>query len=545
MRTTTTKATTPKPTTLLRNGRIYASPAATAMAVTGGVVAWVGSDAPAAALYPDADVVDLAGAFVAPAFVDAHVHTTSSGLLLDGLDVTGCPSLAECLAVLRRYVAEHPGDGVVWGHGWDESAWPERRPPGRAELDDAVGSRPVYLSRVDVHSALVSTALVELAPAARGSVGWSDGPLTQQAHHHVRAAARTALTPRQRHRAQEAFLRHAAAHGIAAVHECAGPDISGTDDLTALLALRGAYPDVVGYWGDRVDPALAAALGVRGLAGDLFADGALGSRTAALCDPYADDPGNTGAAYLSSQQIAEHLIACTRAGIQGGFHVIGDAAVANLVDGFARAETVLGRPALAARHHRVEHLEMVDARQAARLGQWGVVASVQPAFDAAWGGPEGMYARRLGLPRGTALNPLSVLASQGVTLAFGSDSPVTPVDPWAGVRAAVHHRTPGFGISPRAAFTAHTRGGWRAAGVQDTVTGTLTPGAPATYAVWETGEPLGPPADNRVRRYATDPRSTDPCSGVPPLPSLDPDAARPVCVRTVLRGETIHDAGGH
>jgi predicted amidohydrolase YtcJ len=530
--------------TLLVNGRIYApgAPDARAMAVSGDVVTWVGSDAPGRVLYPDAEVVDLAGAFVAPAFVDAHVHATSSGLLLDGLDLTGCGSLAGCLAVLREFVAARaPGAGVVWGHGWDETAWPEGRPPSRAEVDAVVGSVPVYLSRVDVHSAVVSSALVGLVPAARGVAGWSEqGPVTQQSHHHARGAALAALTPAQRRSAQRAFLAHAAAHGVAAVHECAGPDISGAEDLAALLALagEGGRPEVVGYWGERTDPATVTRLGVRGLAGDLFIDGALGSRTAALRAPYADAPDTTGARYLSVRQITEHLVACTRAGVQAGFHVIGDAGVEALVAGFAAAETVVGGPALAGRRHRVEHLEMVDAGQAAALGGWGVVGSVQPAFDAAWGGEHGMYALRLGRERGTALNPFSVLAASGVTLAFGSDSPVTPVDPWGAVRAAVHHRTPGFGISPRAAFTAHTRGGWRAGGVQDGVSGTLAPGAPATYAVWRTGPLVAAAADDRVRRWSTDPRS-----GVPALPDLDPGARLPQCQRTVLRGVTIYEEG--
>ena len=145
------------------------------------------------------------------------------------------------------------------------------------------------------------------------------------------------------------------------------------------------------------------------MAGDLFADGALGSRTAALLEPYTDDPGNRGAAYLTAPEITEHVVACTRAGIQAGFHVIGDAAVATVVAGFAAAADVLGAPALAARHHRLEHLEMVTAEQAAALAGWGVVASVQPAFDATWGGTDGMYAKRLGGTRGTALNWCSVL----------------------------------------------------------------------------------------------------------------------------------------
>ncbi|MDU0290974.1 amidohydrolase [Saccharothrix longispora] len=493
------------------------------MAVDDDTVVWLGQDSVGRALHPDARVVDLGGAFVAPAFVDAHVHATSAGLLLTGLDLTGCRSLRDLLDAVRAA----PGP-LVWGHGWDETAWPERRPPTRAELDDAAAGKRVYLSRIDVHSALASTALLDLVPAARAADGFTpDGPLSRAAHHHVRGAAKDAIPADRRRAAQRAFLRHAASRGIASVHECAGPDISSRDDLADLLATD--LLDVVGYWGstDGVD------LPVRGLAGDLFVDGALGSRTAALCSPYAD-ADTTGALYLDADAIAEHLVACTRAGVQGGFHVIGDAAVAAVVDGFAQAAAVVGTPALAARHHRLEHLEMVTAEQAAALASHGAVASVQPLFDHAWGGPDGMYAQRLGVERGTALNPFSRLAAAGMILALGSDAPVTPVDPWAAVKAAVHHRTEGHGISPRAAFNAHTRGGWRAAGVDDGVTGTLQPGAPATYAVWDAADLEVAAPDSRVQRWSTDPRSR-----VPALPALDGPA--PVCLRTVLRGRTIFE----
>jgi hypothetical protein len=163
---------------------------------------------------------------------------------------------------------------------------------------------------------------------------------------------------------------------------------------------------------------------------------------------------------------------------------------------------------------------------------------VQPLFDATWGGEDGMYAQRLGRKRAATLNPFAALASAGVTLAFGSDTPVTPVEPWETVRAAVAHQTEGFGISARAAFTAHTRGGWRAAGINDGLTGTLAPGAPATYAIWRVGELVGPAADTRVQRWSTDPRS-----GVPPLPSLRPEDELPVCLRTVKRGTVIYQHG--
>lgn len=525
-------------TTLLFGGRIY-SPGnadATAMAVKDGTVTWVGADTVGRALHPDAEMVDLGGAFVAPAFVDSHVHATSSGLLINGLDLTGCASLTEFLHALRDHVAENPGR-LVWGHGWDETWWPEQRPPTRAEIDAAARGAPVYLSRIDVHSALVSTALVERAPLARGAEGWDEaGPLTRVAHHHARSAARESLSPMQRREAQAAFLRDAAAKGIASVHECGGPDISGAEDLADLIGLseRGDVPEVVGYWGELGALRTARELGVRGLGGDLFVDGALGSRTAALSEPYTDAPTTSGVLYLDAEAISEHLIECTRNGVQAGFHVIGDAGVAEVGEGFRRAARVVGIPALAGARHRLEHLEMIDSRLAGELAGFGVAASVQPCFDSAWGGTGDMYAKRLGTRRGSRLNPFAELASSGMMLAFGSDAPVTPLGPWQAIRAAVHHRTDGFGISPRAAFTAHTRGGWRAAGVDDGVTGTLTPGAPATYAVWRVDEFVAATQDSRVRRWSTDSRS-----GVPALPDVSPVARLPRCLRTVLRGRTI------
>jgi len=522
-------------TTLLLGGRIHSpsSPDATAMAVTGDTVVWVGQDGPGKALHPGAEVIDLDGAFVAPAFVDAHVHATATGLHLSGLDLTGVRDAAGLLAAVRDAV--RPGE-VLIAHGWDETTWTSPRLPSRAELDEAADGAAVYLSRVDVHSALVSSAL---AAGADGADGWSpDGPLTREAHHRVRAAVRAAITPEQRRRAQDAFLTRAVERGIVSVHECAGPDISGEDDLTDLLALAAepGRPEVVAYWGERDAIDLATRHGLRGLAGDYFVDGALGSRTAALHEPYTDAPHTTGARYLDADAIAAHLVTCTEAGLQAGFHVIGDAGVAEVVHGFRLAEKTVGQRALAARGHRLEHLEMVDAEQATLLAGWGVAASMQPQFDALWGGTDGMYAARLG-ERAAALNPFAMLAAKGVVLAFGSDSPVTGLDPWASVRAAIHHRTPGSGLSARAAFNAHTRGAHRAAGVNDGLTGSLVPGAPAHYAIWEAADLVVATPDSRVQRWSTDPRSR-----VPALPPLDPGAPLPRCLRTVRAGRVLYDA---
>ena len=178
---------------------------------------------------------------------------------------------------------------------------------------------------------------------------------------------------------------------------------------------------------------------------------------------------------------------------------------------------------------------MLDAPLIAALARYGVVASVQPVFDARWGGREGMYAERLGADRAAPLNPYAAMAGAGVALALGSDSPVTGLDPWGAVRSAVAHRTPGSGLSARAAFAAHTRGGWRAA--REDGTGDLVPGAPATFAVWDVaGELVVQTPDDRVAGWSTDPRA-----GVAGLPDLaGPD---PACRLTVIAGTPVFDTG--
>ncbi|EFL42495.1 LOW QUALITY PROTEIN: amidohydrolase, partial [Streptomyces griseoflavus Tu4000] len=408
-------------------------------------------------------------------------------------------------------------------------AGPAAKPPTRAELDEATGGRPLYLSRIDVHSAVVTTALLDLVG---GGTGREDRPLTGDAHHAVRAAALAAVTPAQRTGAQRAALAHAASLGIGTVHECGGPEISSEDDFTGLLRLAAEEtgPRVVGYWAEQ-DVAKAKELGALGAAGDLFADGALGSHTACLHEPYAD-AGHTGTAHLDAAAVAAHVVACTESGLQAGFHAIGDAAVTTVVDGVRAAAEKIGLARVRAARHRVEHAEMVTAETVAAFAELGLTASVQPAFDALWGGDDGMYARRLGAERARTLNPFAALLRAGVPLAFGSDSPVTPLDPWGTVRAAAFHRTPEHRVSVRAAFTAHTRGGWRATGRDDA--GVLVPGAPADYAVWRTGELVVQAPDDRVARWSTDPRS-----GTPGLPDLAPGRDLPVCLRTVVGGRTV------
>lgn len=537
----------PTRTVLLRGGTVHspADPFATAMLVENDTVAWVGADSAVAGQDNAVDeVVELDGALVTPAFVDAHVHTTATGQALTGLDLTGCPSLARALDQVATH-ADTLSAGVLFGHGWDDTHWPEGRPPSPAELDRATGGLPVYLSRTDAHSAVCSTSLLAALPGIEVTPGYQpDGPLTGAAHHLASRHVHQAVPPTQHQDMRRAALRHAASLGIGSLHECAGPEMGGTADLTALLELSeaGGMPRVFGYWGEHGAVERAQELGALGAGGDLFVDGSLGSRTASLRTPYADasdasrtGAGHTGHAQLDAASVAEHVELCTRAGTQAGFHAIGDAALDSLVAGFRQAADRVGYQQVRALRHRVEHAELLDSAHVDAFVQLGLIASVQPAFDAAWGGQDGMYARRLGSDRAAALNPFSTLARAGVPLAFGSDAPVTPLDPWGAVRAAAFHHTEQHRISVRAAFAAHTRGGWRAAGRDDA--GVLVPGAPADYAVWSAGELVVQVPDSRIAGWSTDPRS-----GTPGLPDLSPGASLPECLRTVVRGETVYRA---
>ncbi|WP_082369195.1 amidohydrolase [Arthrobacter sp. ERGS1:01] len=534
--------------TMYRNGSVYsaADPFATAMLVDGDTVAWVGSEHAAESLLDSRmRVVELGGTLITPGFVDSHVHVTETGLALASVDLAGARSVTEALDLVAAAAANT--DGLLLGHGWDDSAWAEQRPLTAAELDRAAGGREVYLARVDVHSGIVSSALAARCGLQQLS-GWDgDGLVSGAAHAAARDASRD-LSAADRRQAQEAALRHAAANGYVALAEMSAPHVGSAGDLAALAALTAvdapdAFPEVLPYWGQAVSSVeeareVLAALGtpVLGLAGDLNIDGSIGSRSALLRSPYADAGAVLGQQHLTVEQVTDHLAATSELGISGGFHIIGDGAMAIAAEGLARAAERVGIEKVRAAGHRFEHAEMVDDAAMAALARHAVTVSVQPAFDALWGGADGLYSRRLGESRAAGLNPLARFYEAGVPICFGSDAPVTPLDPWASVRAALSHHQPEQRISARAAFIGHTRAGWRAARGSDPMLGQLAPGAPASFAVWEIDELMVQVADDRVQSWSTDPRARTPL-----LPALD-TANSPRCLQTVHRGRELYAA---
>jgi predicted amidohydrolase YtcJ len=511
---------------LLRGGTVSSpvSPSPTAMFTVGGRVVWVGDDEAAKAHVDQADrVVDLDGRLVTPGFVDAHVHLAQTGFALRSLDLSVADSAVDALDLLATFARTHAGT-VLFAYGWDESRWPEQRPFTQAELDRAVGSRVAYIARVDSHSAVVSSALLDEDPSISQRDGWRRaGLVARDAHHAARGVTHRLWTPADRDAALRAALAHAASRGITMVHELNAPHIAPFSDFATIrgIAANTPVPEVVPYWGallggDVADPSVDD---LRGFAGDLCVDGAVGSRTACMHAVYAD-ADTAGNLYLDRDRIAEHVVHCTERGLQSGFHVIGDRAMTETVAGFEQAADKVGVDAIVRARHRLEHVEMPTPGGVAALARLGVVASVQPAFDAAWGDVGELYERRLGRDRARPMNPFGSMHRAGVVLAFGSDSPITPMDPWAGVRAAASHHDEEERLTVRTAFAAHTRGGHQAAG--DDEGGVLVPGAEASYAVWSLATELAP--------------------GVPSLPDLQPDSVLPTCAQTVVAGIPVYTA---
>lgn len=528
------------PRVLLRGGHVYApaTPAATAMLTVGETIGWLGSEDDAEAHAGTADrVVQLQGRLVLPGFVDAHAHLAMTGFALQSLDLSSADSLPEALDQLAATSRSHPGP-LVYAHGWDETQWPEGRPPTMAEVDRAVGDRLAYVLRVDSHSAVVSSAVVDRCPELQRADGWRGAGLVERdAHHVVRAALDRLRTPGDRREAIVAALRGAAAHGITSVHELNAPHIAPATDFATIREIADdmVVPEVVPYWGALIDEGSAGPddeeMGgpVVGYAGDLCMDGAIGSRTAALSHEYAD-ADTSGHLYLNRSQVADHVVACTRNRKQAGFHVIGDRAADEVMAGFTAAAAVVGEDVMVAARHRLEHVEMLDDEAIVTMARLGIVASVQPAFDAAWGAPGQLYERRLGA-RAVSMNPYGNLQRAGVRLAFGSDTPVTPLDPWGAVRAAVRHHSPQQRMSVQCAVDAHTRGGHRAR--RDDDAGVLRPGSAATYAVWT----LDHLTAGQVSTGSTDEPGAH-GTQAQALPDLSLDAAQPHCVRTVIGGMT-------
>lgn len=540
--------------TLFRNGFIHspADPFAEALLIEDGVIAWIGADDAAAGFASRADrVIDLDGALVTPGFVDSHVHLLETALAAQAVDVApsaGGHSANRVLELLApRAKAWQPTNGALCATGYDDSQW-DGTPLTQNDLDQAFPGVHLYVPRADLHSGLASSALLAQLGINRDAA--PDGIVADGLHLQVRTAIRD-IAPDRRKQLYSEVLQSAAALGIVAVHENSAPGIDTRAGLSQLLEITASadsgLPQVVGYLGELMSSPeqaleIAASIpGLAGFAGDLSVDGSFGSHSAAMREPYSDKPDSRGTLHFDAEQVAAHVHAVSMAKMAGGFHVIGDRGLDTVLAGFAMAaaQGPEVRSAIRRAGHRLEHVEIADSKAIAQFIEFGIGLSIQPAFDAHWGGPGGMYESRLGAQRTATTTPVRDFLAAGVAMGFGSDAPVTPIDPWGAVSAALFHHNADQRISARAAFLAHTRGAWRIAGQNTRGQGEIRIGSPADLALWRCTE-LGVQAENSGRSSWT----TDGRSGSPLLPILGPDAGPIDCLATFRAGTEIYSQLG-
>ena len=474
------QAPLPKADALFLHGNIYTGVTGTssfhevervqAMAIKGDRILAVGKDEDIEKYKGQATtVVDLQGHFVVPGFNDAHLHLTDAGFKRLTVDLTGVQSEQDFRERLRnRMETAEPGEWIT-GSGWDETLWPTKELPTRLDIDEVTSDHPVYLERIDGHVAVANTLALKMAHVSLASKDPEGGEIGRdingQPNGVLRETARELVTsiipppvPEQRRKAVEAALQDIARSGITSVQdysEGGDADANWQDfKLFEQLEKEGKLTVRISEWlpfdlpvqvlierresHERSDPMLHTGML------KAFMDGSLGSHTAAMLEPYADDPKNSGLPRYQQEKLNEMAAERVNAGFQLGFHAIGDKGVEMALNAFdaagksARAKHAKASDGTADYRLRVEHAQVTNPLEVARFRELNVIASMQPNHlltDMRWA------EARLGPRRAAHSYAWAEFATHGVRLAFGTDYPVEPVTPFRGIYAAVTRKS--------------------------------------------------------------------------------------------------------
>ena len=398
------------------------------------------------------EVYDLTGMTVMPGLIDSHCHFSSMGVnMLNNVHVRYTESMLDALRLIKeRAEKAKPGEWVI-GRGYDEAKWPENRYITAADINAVVPDKPVAMVRICGHLVSVNTRAMELAGINRDTPNPDGGTIDRDEDGNPVGILRDCrdlvwrVIPPTKTETMVEGLRvasdRALSLGCTGIHDAGlGPQEitayqtahdSGSLRVRANVMLRTETPEA------------AMRLGIRTGFGDdmlrigpvkLLIDGSLGAHTAALFEPYEDDPSTTGLLLEDPSVITEKTSAAHSHGFQVAIHAIGDRAVEHVIDSIQEA---IRREPRKNHRHRIEHCELLSAHQIERIRELGIVPAMQPNFIGEWSGPGSMYRQRLGERRDRASNPYRALLEEGVLVAFGSDG--MPFNPIYGIWSAVNH----------------------------------------------------------------------------------------------------------
>ena len=455
--------------TLYRNGHIYTNdpqaPWAVAMLVRGEEILAVGDDDEVSALADKgAQVVDLEKHFVMPGFNDAHVHIGGAGQDWVAVRLNGVQNVAELQKRLAAGVAEHKEGEWITGGGWDHTFWPEKKFPNRQQLDAVSPKNPVVLTHISGHVAVANSLALQLAgiskstpnPAGgeieKDAAGEPTGMLKEGAAMRLVESKIPSPSAELRRRGIELALADLAKYGVTSAQ-----DNSAWEDFLTYRAIKngGKLSVRITEWlpfaaplekleqmrrdGGTTDPWLRTG------ALKLVADGALGSRTAAMLAPYSDDPSTSGIMTMEPEKIKTLAIERDKAGFQLNFHAIGDRTNRVALDAFEAAAKANGPRD---RRDRIEHAQVVALSDFPRFARLQVIASMQPSHetsDMRWA------EQRVGPERVKGAYAWATMQKFGIRLAFGTDYNVEPITPFRGLYACVTRELPDGG----------PQGGWQ------------------------------------------------------------------------------------
>ena len=489
---------------------------ASAVAMLDGRILAVGNDEQICAYVgPNTQVVDVQGRLAVPGFMDSHVHFINGGFQLLQIDLKNARSEEEFTRRIAEKVKTLPAGRWLLGGNWDEQGWPSSQLPTRWLIDSVTPDNPVLISRYDGHSALANSLALKLAgfnketPDPAGGVIARD-PKTGEPTGILKDAAQELVgrvvprpTEAEMVEALKAALQEARRVGVTSVHNVTVDSDSPTGsfngevrllrraELEGWLTCRMYEVIPIAHWRKLAEAGISHGMGsgfLRLGAVKAFADGSLGSATAWMFEPFADEPGNRGLPMdiMNPPSKMEALArGADEAQLQLCIHAIGDRAISEVLDIYAK----LGGDQPAARHFRIEHAQHVRPQDFARFAALGVVASMQPyhAID------DGRWAeKRIGQERARSSYAWRSMLEAGAPLAFGSDWPVAPLDPLLGVYAAVTRATldgkhaagwfPEQRLTVEEALRAYTLGAAYAASEEEEK-GTISPGKFADVVV--------------------------------------------------------------
>ena len=502
----------PSATLIVTNAAVYTvdkqHPRAEAVAVIGDRIIAVGSRGEIDLWRgPQTKVIDARGKLLLPGFNDAHVHFIQGGAQLDQVQLTDAASPQEFANRIASQAKKTPKGEWILGGRWDETRWPKQELPTKELVDRVTGATPIFVERYDGHEALANSAAMKLAGVDAKTADVPGGVIVRDASGNPTGIFKDAaqeliykkvppMSPEQRIRAARRALQHAASLGVTSVQHmnpefadvAAYSELAENGELTTRIYAVPMETD----WRDQAKVGIRHAWGssylrLGGVKG--YADGSLGSRTAYMFEPFADDPGNSG--LLSDEMhppsaMRERLMGADAAGLQIRVHAIGDRAISMMLDIFGDIEKEHGYHD---QRFAIEHAQHMAQKDFERFAKLHVIASMQPyhAID------DGRWAeKRLGHDRTRYSYAWRSFLDHGVTLAFGTDWPVAPLDPILGLYAAVTRATldgknpggwfPEEKITLPEAIEAYTMGA-AFAEFQEREKGSITPGKLADMVI--------------------------------------------------------------